>query len=71
MAREPLRVWSGSRDDTINVGILIYGDRLPAGDSPEAISRRLIEKIEELLNQHFGTYSYTISPAARRRLQGQ
>ena len=71
MTAKPLRVWSGSREGTINVAILIYGDRLPAGDSAEAISRRLIGHIEEMLTRDFAMYPYTLSPAARKRLQTQ
>lgn len=65
MEKGQLRVWAGEKGEWANIGVMVYGERLPGGESVEVVRKRLVREIQEMLNTHFGSYSYVLSPKAR------
>ncbi len=69
MERGQLRMWAGEREDTANVGVMIYGERLSGSETVEVLRKRLVSEIKEMLDIHFKSYSYVLSPKARKWLE--
>lgn len=72
MARErrPFRIWAGEKGKWINIGVMVYGERLPMGASIEAIRRELLAEIKATVESKFSQYPCRISPKAQVWLEG-